>query len=89
LACLLIAGGLLVQDFDGDLATELGVFGPVDLAHPAQADLVDDAIVQDRLSGVERAHGDASTLRGQPVRCADRRFVPDFFAFCEEVLAEC
>jgi hypothetical protein len=39
------------QYFDRDVTTELQILGLVDLAHPALTDLVDDAVVEDGLSG--------------------------------------
>jgi len=41
-----ILGKGLGQDLDRDLATELAVLGPVDLAHPALAELVGDVVVR-------------------------------------------
>jgi hypothetical protein len=53
---LRVAGNFLRQEFQGDEATEAGVFGLVDHTHPATADFFDDAVV-----------GDGSTNQGRGV----------------------
>ena len=42
------------KDLDGDLAVELGIDRPPDLSHAALTDLLDDAVVQQLPSGLER-----------------------------------
>src|SRR5215467_8239670 len=44
----------LGQDFDGDVAVQLGVGGAVDGAHAAFAELGPDPVVGDRLFGAHR-----------------------------------
>jgi len=46
---LRIPGNIFRQKFQGDEATEFGVFGSVDNAHPA-AELFDNAIMRDVLA---------------------------------------
>jgi hypothetical protein len=40
------------QDFDRDVAPQLEILGLVNLTHSTPADTVDDAVMQDGLSGV-------------------------------------
>ena len=51
-----IFGKLLGKDFDGDLAPELGVTGPVNFSHSPRTDGGEDLVVPERLAGPER-HG--------------------------------
>ena len=44
-----VGGERFGQDFDGDLAAELGVGGAPDFAHPALAELRRDPVVRDGL----------------------------------------
>ena len=44
------------QDFDCDLAFELGVAGSIDLAHPACPERAQDLIRADVRTGLERGH---------------------------------
>ena len=46
---LRVSGELIGQELQGDEAAELGVLGLVNNAHPAAAELLDDAIVRDGL----------------------------------------
>jgi hypothetical protein len=48
---------VLGKQLDRDRAAELGVLGEVDRAHPAFADLVGNAVVQQGLAGLDR-HGE-------------------------------
>src|SRR5262249_50781109 len=45
-----VAGDVFRQEFQGHKATEAGVFGFVDDAHPAAAELIDNAVVGDDLA---------------------------------------
>ncbi len=57
LDALLVGRDLLGEDLEGDLPAELGVLGRVDGPHPAATDLLDDAVVRDRLPDhVDRIH---------------------------------
>ena len=47
---LRVARHFVGQEFEGDEAAEVGVFGLVDDAHAAAAELVDDAVVRDGLA---------------------------------------
>jgi hypothetical protein len=48
--CLRIMRDIFRQEFQGDETTQLGVLGLVDHAHPATAELLDDAVVRDGLA---------------------------------------
>jgi hypothetical protein len=49
------------QQLDRDLATEFGVAGAIDLAHPAAADLRDDVVRTEPVAG--RGHARDYTVR--------------------------
>jgi len=43
-----IAAEYVWQHFDGHLAVETGVFGPLDLSHATYTELLDDPVVRER-----------------------------------------
>ena len=45
-----VVGNLIGKEFEGNGAAKVGVLGPVDDTHPATAELVDDAVMRDRLA---------------------------------------
>src|SRR4029453_9448854 len=55
----------LRQDFDGRDAPDLLVHRAVDLAHPARAEEIHDAVLADRLVGVESATHNKRGVRGK------------------------
>ena len=50
---LWVVATVVRKELQGDEATELGVFGFVDHAHPAAAELFDNAVVRDGLADHE------------------------------------
>ena len=51
-----VRGRCIRQDLEGHRAVQARVVGTVDLTHPTLATELDDPVVEDRFSGLERAH---------------------------------
>ena len=74
---LWILGHVVGKKFEGDAAAETGVFGFVDHAHPAAAELSSDAVMGDGLADYRFRgwHGGIDTRLSNGAGQAGRRFV--------------
>src|SRR5262249_12300990 len=62
---LLVLRGLGGKPLDGNVSAEPGILSLVDFAHPALADLAEDAVVKQGLIGRQRAHLGVSESPGR------------------------
>lgn len=65
-AAFFVLGQLIGEDLEGDLPVQLGVFGQIDIAHTAGANLLQDIVVGEGLADHDWTR--AAILRGAELR---------------------